>query len=197
MGANAKEKNMSSLFSKKQIRFDIILLAAGIVLLFALPAFCDLQEKIDKDQLKQIVVGDVPPDFTLTDLNGEEFTLSDMAGDKPVVIDFWATWCGPCRMEIPLLNEFAQSHEGEVRVIGITSEEAESEQAIRDFVDEQGLVFSIFQQPTGDVATSYYVTAIPFLVVIGADGKVVATHLGYNEETITELETDLGLAASE
>jgi len=173
----------------------LILAVAACVLIGAnQPAMGQgLEDKIEKDEREQILRGQVPPDFSAIDMDGNELVLSDMAGETPLVLDFWATWCPPCRMEIPLLNQFASNHEGEVMVVGITSEAAESESVIREFVGDQNLVFRIIHDPSGEISESYFVTAIPFLVVIDTEGTVVATHLGYSETIIAELEEELGL----
>ncbi len=153
-----------------------------------------VEEKTEKDQKKTLNVGDVPPDFTGVDLNGEEFTLSEMAGEKPVVIDFWATWCGPCRMELPLLNEFAKEYGEEVEVVGIGTwmPDATTDE-LNKFIRDNELVFRIIHNRESDIATNYYVEGIPTVVVVDTEGKVAAVYVGYSETVIEELETVLGL----
>jgi thiol-disulfide isomerase/thioredoxin len=169
-------------------------LLLALILISLGPALAqDLRDKIGKDQRPQIRAGDIPPDFTREDLDGAAFTLSEMQGEMPVVIDFWATWCGPCRSEIPLLNEFARKHGDEVAVVAITSEDIKNAEAVREFVEEQELVFRVIHDPSGDIAKSYYVHGIPYLIVIGVDGVAVATHLGYSEDVIEKLERELGI----
>jgi len=170
------------------------LLASLLIILPLPPAFGQgFEEKEEKDQQEQIVVGQIAPDFTITDMNGEVFSLLEDAADMPIVLDFWATWCPPCVLEFPFLNHFQAAHADEVIVLGITSEEAESEQAIRDFVEERDIIFRVAHDPSREIMESYFVTGIPFVVVIGTDGSVIATHLGYHETIREDLETDLGL----
>ena len=182
----------------------ILALLALMLLLPATAQSQGLEDKIEKDQRIEIRPGMVPPDFTAADLDGQTFSLSEMAGEMPVIIDFWATWCPPCRAEIPHLNEFARMYDGEVLVVGVTSEVPRQddeltledvEQRVRDFREEQELVYRIIHSPSGEISKSYGVTGIPYLIVIGVDGIVITTHLGYSEETdiIAELEEDLGL----
>jgi cytochrome c biogenesis protein CcmG/thiol:disulfide interchange protein DsbE len=174
--------------------------------LFILPAFLILlvgsnaalaqggyEEKVDKAHRIQIEIGQVPPDFTATDLGGNEFTLSEYVGVKPVVLDFWATWCGPCRMEMPLVSQFTETYGDRVAVYSITSEEAESRDAIDTFIADNNLQMRFVHDPSREIMTSYGVTGIPYLVVIGVDGTVVATHLGYTETVVEELVSELGL----
>lgn len=171
----------------------LVLLLWFCVFASSMAAAQGYDDKVEKDRRPEIRAGQVPPDFTAATVNGEEFTLSELAGVKPVVLDFWATWCGPCRRELPLLDEFTRLYADQVAVYCITSEEASSRDAIVQFFEENEYTMGLVHDPSGDIADSYYVTGIPYLVVIGLDGTVVATHLGYNENTVEELAEDLGL----
>ncbi len=176
------------------IRWAFVPILLGLLIFGFTPAFAlDIEDKIEKDLIEEIKVGDVPPDFTGVDMDGNEFTLSEMAGDLPIVLDFWATWCGPCRMEFPLLNEFQDMYPDEVMVVAITSEAAESEQAILDYLDEEEIIFRIIHDPSRGIIDKYMVTGIPHVVVIDTAGEVVAIHVGYDAEIIGILEEDLGL----
>jgi len=152
-------------------------------------------EKEEKDDVEEIRIGDIPPDFTFVDMDGNEFSLSGMAGEMPVVIDFWATWCPPCLAEIPVLVEFAEKYADEVVVVGVTSEAAENEQAIIDFAEENEISYRLIHDPSREIIDSYFVTGIPNLFVINIDGAVVATHRGYSPDMdlIGDLEEELGL----
>jgi len=170
---------------------------AVILLMFftiSLPASAQsLDEKEDKDEQEEILPGDIAPDFTATDMDGNEFSLHEDASELPVVIDFWATWCPPCVMEFPLLEDFHQAHEGEVTVLAVTSEDTDNEQEINDFLEENDVTFRIIHDPSREIMEQYYVRAIPFVVVVDTSGTVVATHLGYSPEIRETLEEDLGL----
>ncbi len=170
----------------------MVLMATTILLGMQQVNAQSFEDKLEKDQRVEIKVGDIPPDFTLVDLDGNTFTLSEMAGEMPVVLDFWATWCGPCIMEIPLLNEFAQEYEGEVILVGITSEGEDSEETIRNFMVEQELVYPIIHDPSRETMTSYGVRGIPHLVIIDTSGVVVGIHVGFSETVIDEVKADLG-----
>ena len=152
-----------------------------------------LEEKIEKDELQELLPGQLAPDFTTVDMAGVEFSLQQDAVDMPIVIDFWATWCPPCRREFPLLNDFQKAHEGEVMVVAVTSEEADSEEEIRTYLEENEIVFRIIHDPTRTFSQQYFVRAIPYVVVIDTTGTIVATHLGYSTEIREELEMELGL----
>ncbi|HDS31125.1 MAG TPA: TlpA family protein disulfide reductase [Firmicutes bacterium] len=182
----------------KGIQLTVGLVVLGAMLVALMPVFAQsLEDKIEKDQREEMKPGDVPPDFTIEDMDGNAFTLSEMIGEKPVIIDFWATWCPPCRMEMPLLNEFYLKHKDEVEVVAITSEAAESEQAIRDYVADNELAFRFIHDPSREIIGSYLVTGIPHVVVIDIEGKVVSIHIGYNPEIVSILEGELGLTSDE
>lgn len=165
-------------------------------LISILPASADINDKIEKDNERELEIGFPPPDFTVTDLEGVEFTLSDMAGEMPVVIDFWATWCGPCVGEIPVLVEFANMYEGQVQLIGISLDRPDNEQTVRDFMDEYEISYMIvYDEGNSALSDEYYVEGIPALFIIGEDGNLVNVHVGYSTESdlIGELEHELGL----
>jgi len=174
----------------------ILLGILGMLLLSIAPALAQTyQEKVEKDQAPEITVGQLAPDFTATDLDGTEFTLSSMLGIKPVVLDFWATWCPPCRRELPFIKEFDATYGDQVLVYCITSEAPEDLDTITKFLSDNDYHMKVIHDSDRTIGNSYYANAIPYLVVIGVDGKVLATHLGYSEETdvVGELVSDLNL----
>ena len=115
------------------------------------------------------------PDFTLTDLNGNRVSLSQFLG-QPVVINFWATWCPPCRVEIPHLIEAYEREQGQVVFLAISLDEPES--VVRGFVEEQGMPFTILLDDGGKVAATYRVNSIPVTLFISRDGMITARYVG-------------------
>jgi thiol-disulfide isomerase/thioredoxin len=115
------------------------------------------------------------PNFTLTDTDGNTFSLSDF-GDKVVVLDLMATWCGPCIQEIPHLKE-VQQHYGDNVIILSVGVGGDSNQELKNFKDEQGATWR-FAIDTDDVATKYEVVYIPKLVIIDKNENIKFTHEG-------------------
>jgi len=128
-------------------------------------------------------VGEPAPDFTVEVIEGGEFTLSDARG-RPVVLNFWASWCAPCRTEIPDISAFAESNP-EVQVIGVAVEDAEV--AAREFATEIGASYPL-ALGSQHVEDSYPRLGLPVTYVIDEDGVVREVFNGIvNETTLTDL----------
>ena len=114
-------------------------------------------------------VGHPAPDFVLTTLAGEPFTLSDLDG-TPVVLNFWATWCGPCRNELPALQDAAERYDGRIRFVGV--DQGEEAEVVQSFVDEFGLTFPIPMDHEGAVGQRYNVRGLPTTFFIDSNGLI-------------------------
>ena len=118
------------------------------------------------------------PDFTVHDSNGNNVKLSDMKG-KPVVVNFWASWCPPCRTEMPHFEEAHKELGKEVQFMmvnliggGETKEKADA------FIENQGLTFPVFYDITSEAARQYDVRAIPMTIFVDADGNLAGSSTG-------------------
>ena len=119
------------------------------------------------------------PDFTVYDLDGNEVHLSDFIG-KPVVLNFWASWCGPCKMEMPDFNEkyLEIGEEVQFLIINMTDGSRETVETASAFIAEQGYSFPVFYDTDQDAASTYGVYSIPTTYFIDADGSVIAQATG-------------------
>lgn len=115
-------------------------------------------------------VGSLAPDFTLTTLDGEDLTLSDLRG-RPVVVNFWATWCPPCRAEIPALDQAGRELGGDVVILGVDVQEDPA--AVAAFAAEIGMRYPVALDETAAVARAYRVRAFPTTYFIDSRGVVV------------------------
>ncbi len=132
----------------------------------------------------RLEVGERVPDFTLPSLGGECVRLADLRG-RPLVLNFWASWCNPCRKEFPLLADARDRHEDdELEVLGITHDDIVSDS--RRFAGEEGADWPLLVDEDSAVADALGVTAIPQTFFVDADGRVRA-HL-YGFTTARELE---------
>lgn len=116
---------------------------------------------------------EVAPDFALQTLDGETVRLSDLRG-QTVVVNFWATWCAPCRVEIPSFSAYARNHP-EVAVLGVATDGTPSE--LRGASRKLGIDYPVL---VGDSATqrAYGVEILPTTVVVDAEGRVSSVHSG-------------------
>jgi len=121
-------------------------------------------------------VGHPAPDFTLSDLDGEQVTLSDLKG-QVVVLNFWATWCGPCRVEMPELETVYNKWKGQgVVILGINVFEDPSR--VSGAAAEMGITFPILLDREGQVAQSYEIMGYPTTFLIDRDGIIQGIQLG-------------------
>jgi len=121
--------------------------------------------------------GKLPPAFDLPDLDGNRMTLADFAG-KVVVLDLWATWCPPCRQEIPFLVElYEENKDAGLVVVGIGLDDGGAG-ALKPFVEQNGVTYTILVG-NRDVGQAYKLQGIPTTFVLDRDGRIAAKHLGF------------------
>jgi thiol-disulfide isomerase/thioredoxin len=122
-------------------------------------------------------VGSVAPDITVTDVrSGQSMKLSSLKG-HPVMIDFWATWCPPCRMSLPLTQKFAKQYGPQgLQVMAISDEDRTT---ISKFLDQNHYTFPTYRDADQSATMAYHVTGIPAIFVIDKDGKVKHYQAGY------------------
>jgi thiol-disulfide isomerase/thioredoxin len=132
------------------------------------------------------------PDWTLEDLAGVPVSLAELRG-RPVVVDFWATWCAPCEFQIPVLNELQERYRDRIEVIGIAVD-AGGREAVAPYAAEQGIAYRVV---LGDeeLAQRYGALGFPTLYVIRADGAIESSHVGLAEPEELEAAVEAALRA--
>ena len=115
------------------------------------------------------------PDFTVYDLEGNAHKLSDFRG-KPVLLNFWASWCGPCQMEMPDFQKFYESHGDKVNfvIVNLTDGQQETVESASAFIEEKGYTFPVYYDTDIDAAMKYGVSAVPVSYFLDAEGNFVA-----------------------
>ncbi|MDY0406479.1 TlpA disulfide reductase family protein [Virgibacillus sp. 179-BFC.A HS] len=132
--------------------------------------------------------GDVAPDFSLKTLDGETVHLSDFKG-KRVLVNFWATWCPPCRAEIPDLQKLYNKKDVTILAVNLTASE-KNEATVSDFVQEFEMSFPVLKDVDEDVSTAYQVRAYPTSYMIDSKGRIQFVALGAMnyDQMVQELE---------
>lgn len=135
-------------------------------------------------------VGAPAPDFELERLSGELLRLEELRG-QPVLVNFWATWCIPCEIEMPLLQDRYERHP-ELQVLAVNFAEPASQ--VQRFVDEHGLSFDILLDPRAIVQSAYRVRGYPTTYFIDGEGVVQAVHIGILlEKQLDDYLKDIGV----
>ncbi|REB05219.1 TlpA family protein disulfide reductase [Sporosarcina sp. BI001-red] len=127
----------------------------------------DLNIGIENNQLA--------PDFELQNLYGEKIRLSDYRGKK-VFLNFWASWCGPCKVEMPYMENYYKKHKdlenAEIIAVNMTKSEFNTKK-VQEFVDAHGLTFPVLLDNNGDIERIYKVIGFPTTYLINEDGIIV------------------------
>jgi thiol-disulfide isomerase/thioredoxin len=135
------------------------------------------------------------PDFTLTSLNGEEIRLSHLRG-KTIFLDFWATWCGPCRESVPHLVSLYKTHrENGFIIIGVSVDKGDAG-IVRRFAASMDIPYPIVIA-TGDLEKQYGVTALPTGFLIDREGRIRDKILGFSPSIAKQLDAKVAALTSE
>lgn len=119
------------------------------------------------------------PDFTVVDADGTEVKLSDYVG-KPIVLNFWASWCSPCKSEMPEFNAAWEELDGEVQflMVNMTDGARETVESAREYVEGEGFTFPVLFDTKSEAAIAYSAYSLPTTYFIDAEGYVTARAVG-------------------
>jgi thiol-disulfide isomerase/thioredoxin len=156
------------------------------LLLFIAPASSFAQQDQDNGPVIRFVRNPDPaPDFKLTALDGKPITLAALQG-KVVLLNFWATWCGPCRAEIPDLVALQERYKGRLQIIGLNVDDEEAD--IQQYVQETGINYPV-AMTSNDVRIQFGgIPALPTSFVLDTEGRVVQKHVGLWNPAVYETE---------
>ena len=131
-------------------------------------------------------VGYLAPDFTLPSLDGQTVRLSDFRGKKAILLNFWATWCAPCRLEMPTIDKAYQEYKSRGLEILAVSLDAGSNSVVKNFMQELKVDFPVLLDPDMEVLRLYRQFSIPATFLIDKQGIVRHRELGYRDWTDPE-----------
>ena len=141
-----------------------------------IPEETELPEETTEPEETQITLS---PDFRALDANGNEVKLSDYFG-KPIVLNFWASWCGPCKSEMPDFNEtyLTQGEEIQFLMVNMTDGARETLDIAQAFIADSGYSFPVLYDVNQEAAMTYGISSLPTTLFIGSDGAMVAYAMG-------------------
>ncbi len=119
-------------------------------------------------------IGLVAPSFTLKNLAGEEIALTDYKGRK-IMLNFWATWCPPCKEEMPAMEKFYKRHSGDVEILAIN---LDPQNDVKAFAEKNELSFPILLDESGTTQQIYQIISIPTTFIIDEKGVILKKHIG-------------------
>lgn len=170
--------------SESHLAAIAVLLLAGAIALFG---WAWSNERGDADSGENVRVGQEPPGFTLPDLDGNNTALADHRGEV-VLINFWATWCPPCRVEMPDMEAvYREHHDDGFEILGI--DQREPKELVEEYVSERGFSWKFLLDEDFDVSREYSATSIPRSILVDRDGKVA--HIWSGTLTRSQLEQQL------
>jgi len=133
-------------------------------------------------------VGSLAPTFSLPDLQGRQVSLEKFRG-KVVMLDFWATWCGPCRMTMPLVDRLQKEFPNEMVLLAINLQETPEE--VRTYVERRKIEATVLLDETGEVGFAYRSESIPMQVLIDKEGVIRHIQVGYHSRMDQELRAEI------
>jgi len=168
-----------------RVRSSLLIAAASSILLLAV-AWAQLGE------------GTKSPDFRLQSLDGKMLTLAQIRKDparpganRVVILDFWATWCDPCKEELPIFQKLHQKYGKKGLVVVGLSVDRGGIRDVKPFVKQRKLTYTMLVDPKGTVKSAYRVRFLPTTFIIDKKGFIRAVHIGYTPEVGAQLEHDI------
>lgn len=142
----------------------------------------------DTDGFRPLAAGDPAPVFALPDMANDTVTLADLRG-SPVMLNVWATWCPPCREEMPGLQALHERYSADgLRVVGVSIDNRGAEDAIRSFATDFGITFTLLHDPGEVVPRQYRTVGVPETFLIDADGVVAHRWIGMFDPLAPDVE---------
>jgi thiol-disulfide isomerase/thioredoxin len=171
-------RNAAGGLNLKDKKIFIIVLVAVLLSVFTMQCYRPAPEA------GSVEIGQTAPQFKLYDMTGHAVSLDQYKG-KIVVLDFWATWCGPCRESMPKLDKIQEEYAGKMVLLAINVQEPES--VVRDYLRSQSLAAKVLLDEDGSVGRQYGAVMIPMQVLIDREGVVRHVVNGFNPQIKAEI----------
>ena len=164
----------------------VLILVIGAILIFWNPTEAKAQERPTQEQATLVKSGEVAPDFSVTMFDGSTIKLSDLKG-KVVLLNFWATWCPPCRAELARVQKDIINRFKGKPFVFLPVSRGDSREAVEAFRNKMGYTFPMGLDSDSTLYRKYAKTYIPRNFLIDKSGRVVKASVGYNAEEFDEL----------
>lgn len=150
----------------------------AIILLLGLTGY-GIWQALAASQTEEVglAVGDTAPDFALKTLHNEQIRLSDLRG-KPVIVNFWATWCPPCQREMPDLEKFYTDYQSHVEFLSVHLTSQDSREKVAPFMEQYGITFPVVLDAKGKILKLYNIQTIPTTYILDKNGIIRKKVLG-------------------
>jgi peroxiredoxin len=183
------------MMKKKMFGLIIVAILISIMIVGFVKGNVDTEESFSSEQKgvdlldvtseEGLTKGDLAPDFTLTTLDGKKVQLSELKGKK-VIVNFWATWCPPCKAEMPHMQNFYEdfSDEENVEILAVNLTSEDKEESVQNFVQDYGLTFPIPMDTKGVVGETFQAITIPTSYMIDTKGRIQNKVVGPMDENM-------------
>src|SRR5258706_209903 len=177
---------MKAIFQLRRLQgWRALFLASGALLLSALMAFAASAQEADR-VIRFVSNPDAAPEFKLDSIDGKPLTLASAHG-KVVLLNFWATWCGPCRAEIPDLIDLQKKYKDQFAIVALATDD-DDPVLVKKFSQKAGINYRVGMSSDELRAAYGGIPALPTSFIIDPQGRVVQKHIGLNDPSIYELE---------